>query len=93
MAKHSNRVTITAIQSENDLQIIHGYGDGGFRISGNRFSGSGFVAPPYQIMVANRTRKANSVSIIDLAPAALPPCYCLVLVPPRLAHCNPWQMT
>ena len=40
MEQNDDLVTIKTLQSDSDLQIIHGYGDGGFRISGNRFNGS-----------------------------------------------------
>ena len=40
MEQKDDLVTIKTLHSDSDLQIIHGYGDGGFRISGNRFNGS-----------------------------------------------------
>ena len=45
MNKNSDLVTIKTFQSNGDLQIIHGYGGGGFRIGGNRFAGSVIVTP------------------------------------------------
>ena len=30
---------VKSLNSNSDLQLIHGYGDGGFRVSGERYSG------------------------------------------------------
>ena len=69
MDKHNDLVTIKTIQSDNDLQIIHGYGDGGFRISGNRFSGSVFVTMRHTSLWSPPTPEQLTASaIIDLAP-------------------------
>lgn len=38
-------VTIQTFEGGSDLQLIHGYGDNGFRITGARLSGSVFVLP------------------------------------------------
>ena len=38
-------VDITSFGEGSDLQLIHGYGDGGFRVSGTRHSGSLFLLP------------------------------------------------
>ena len=74
MDKHSNLVTIKTIQSDNGLQIIHGYGDGGFRISGNRFSGSVFVTLRNTSLWSPPTLELLTAStIIDMAPARVPP--------------------
>ena len=74
MDKQSNLVTIKTIQSDNDLQIIHGYGDGGFRISGNRFSGSVFVTLRNTSLWSPPTLELLTAStIIDVAPAEVPP--------------------
>jgi uncharacterized protein len=41
----SDLIKIKTIDASGDLQIIHGYGDNGFRISGTRWAGSVIVAP------------------------------------------------
>ena len=38
-------VEIRQFGDGSDLQLIHGYGDGGFRVSGDRHAGSLFVLP------------------------------------------------
>jgi len=38
-------VDIKSFGEGSDLQLIHGYGDGGFRVSGNRHSGCLFLLP------------------------------------------------
>ena len=74
MDKHSDLVTIKTIHSENDLQIIHGYGDGGFRISGMRFCGSVFVTLRHTSSWSPPTPEQLTVSaIIDLVPREVPP--------------------
>ena len=74
MDKQSDLVTIKTIQSDNDLQIIHGYGDGGFRINGNRFSGSVFVTPRHTSLWSPPTPEQLTVSaIVDAAPGEVPP--------------------
>jgi uncharacterized protein len=88
MDKHSDLVTIKTIQPENDLQIIHGYGDGGFRISGNRFSGSVFVTPRHtRLWSPAAPEKLTASAIIDVAPA-LPP---LLLLGVGAAPLSPLQ--
>ena len=74
MDKYSDLVTIKTIQSDDKLQIIHGYGDGGFRISGNRFSGSVFVTPRHTCVWSPPTPEQLTASaIIDVAPGEVPP--------------------
>ena len=74
MDKHNDLVTIKTIQSDNDLQIIHGYGDGGFRISGNRFSGSVFVTVRHtSLWSPPMPEQLTASSIIDVAQAEVPP--------------------
>ena len=74
MDKQSDLVTIKTIQSDNDLQIIHGYGGGGFRISGNRFLGSVFVTPRYTSLWSPPTPKHLTISaIIEVASGDVPP--------------------
>ena len=73
MDKHSDLVTIKTIQSDDYLQIIHGYGDGGFRISGNRFSGSVFVTLRNTSLWSPPTpEKLTASAIIDVAPEEVP---------------------
>ena len=74
MDKHSDLVTIKTIQSDNDLQIIHGYGDGGFRISGTRFSGSVFVEQRHtSLWSPPMPEQLTASTMIDLAPGEFPP--------------------
>ena len=74
MDKQSDLVTIKTIQSDNDLQIIHGYGDGGFRIGGNRFSGSVFVTLRQTSLWSPPTpEKLTASAITDVAPGEVPP--------------------
>ena len=74
MDKQSDLVTIKTIQSDNDLQIIHGYGDGGFRISGNRFSGSVFVTPRHTSLWSPPTPEQLTASeIMGVTPGKIPP--------------------
>ena len=74
MGDDSDLVTIKTIPSDTDLQIIHGYGDGGFRISGNRFSGSVFVTLRHTSLWSPPTPEQLTASaIIDVAPVAVPP--------------------
>ena len=89
MDKHSDLVTIKTIQSDNDLQIIHGYGDGGFRISGNHFSGSVFVTPRHTSLWSPPTPEQLTASaIIDVAPEEVPP---LLLLGVGAAPLSPLQ--
>ena len=74
MDKNSDLVTIKNIQSDNELQIIHGYGDGGFRISGNRFSGSVFVMPRHTRLWSPATpEKLTASAILEVEPGEVPP--------------------
>ena len=89
MDKHSDLVTIKTIQSDNDLQIIHGYGDGGFRISGNRFSGSVFVMPHHTSLWSPATpEKLTAFAILEVAPGEFPP---LLLLGVGAAPLSPLQ--
>ena len=74
MDKQSDLVTIKTIKSDNDLQIIHGYGDGGFRISGNRFSGAVFVTPAQtRLWSPASPEKLTASAIIDATIGGVPP--------------------
>ena len=42
-------VDIKSFGEGSDLQLIHGYGEGGFRVSGTRHSGSLFLLPRLSI--------------------------------------------
>ena len=89
MDKHSDLVTIKTIQSDNDLQIIHGYGDGGFRISGNRFSGSVFVMPRHtSLWTPSKPEKLTASDILEVAPGEVPP---LLLLGVGAAPLSPLQ--
>ena len=90
MDKHSDLVTIKTIQSDNDLQIIHGYGDGGFRISGNRFSGSVFVMPRQtRLWSPAMPEKLTASAILKVAPGEVPP---LLLLGVGAAPLSPLQI-
>ena len=89
MDKHNDLVTIKTIQSDNDLQIIHGYGDGGFRISGKRFCGSVFVTPRHTCLWSPPSLEQLTAStIIDLARGEVPP---LLLLGVGAAPLSPLQ--
>ena len=69
MDNDSDLVTIKTIPSDNDLQIIHGYGDGGFRISGKRFVWAVFVMPRHsKLWSPAAPEKLTASAIIDLMP-------------------------
>ena len=89
MDKYSDLVTIKTIQSENDLQIIHGYGDGGFRINRNHFSGSVFVTPRHtRLWSSPEPEQLMASGIIDLTPGEVPP---LLLLGVGAAPLSPLQ--
>ena len=44
MDEDSELIKIKTLHPEGDLQIVHGYKDGGFRISGHYYSGSVLVS-------------------------------------------------
>ena len=74
MGDDSDLVTIKTMPSDTDLQIIHGYGDGGFRISGQRFAGAVFVMPRHsKLWSPAAPEKLTASAIIDLMPEKLPP--------------------
>ncbi len=89
MDKQSDLVTIKTIQSDNDLQIIHGYGDGGFRISGNRFFGSVFVTPRHtSLWSPPAPDQLTGPAIIDVSLGEAPP---LLLLGVGAAPLSPLQ--
>ena len=74
MVKDNDLVTIKTMPPESDLQIIHGYGDGGFRISGRRFTGAVFVMPRHsELWSPVAPEKLTASGIIDLMPSEAPP--------------------
>ena len=74
MGDNSDLVTIKTMPSDTDLQIIHGYGDGGFRISGQRFAGAVFVMPRHSKLWSPAAPETLTYSaIIDLMPEKVPP--------------------
>ena len=74
MGDDSDLVTIKTMPSDTDLQIIHGYGDGGFRISGQRFAGAVFVMPRHsKLWSPAAPEKLTASAIIDLMPEKVPP--------------------
>ena len=74
MGDDSDLVTIKDMPSDTNLQIIHGYGDSGFRISGQRFGGAVFVMPRHsKLWSPAAPEKLTASAIIDLMPEKLPP--------------------
>lgn len=74
MKNDSDLVSIKTISPDHELQIIHGYGDGGFRISGQRFSGSVFVMPrKSKLWTPTAPEKLSASAILDLMPEIVPP--------------------
>ena len=74
MDDDSDLVTIKTMPSDTDLQIIHGYGDGGFRISGQRFAGAVFVMPRHsKLWSPVAPEKLTASAIIDQMPEKVPP--------------------
>jgi len=74
MGDDSDLVTIKTMPSDTDLQIIHGYGDGGFHISGQRFAGAVFVMPRHcKLWSPAAPEKLTASAIIDLMPEKVPP--------------------
>ena len=60
-------VDIRTFGEGSDLQLVHGYGDGGFRVSGTRHDGSLFLLPR---LASPWTPPANldSLTVEDLMP-------------------------
>ena len=74
MDQDSDLVTIKTLQPDGDLQIIHGYGDGGFRISGSRFAGSVVVTPRQTVLwTPPAADKLSANTITALLSFDLPP--------------------
>ena len=74
MDQDSDLVTIKTLQPAGDLQIIHGYGDGGFRISGSRFAGSVVVTPRQTVLwTPPAADKLSANTITALLSVNLPP--------------------
>ena len=74
MDRDSDLVTIKTLQPDGDLQIIHGYGDGGFRIRGSRFAGSVVVTPRQTVLwTPPAADKLSAHTITALLPDELPP--------------------
>ena len=74
MGNDSDFVTVKTIPSDNNLQIIHGYGNGGFRISGQRFAGAVFVTPRHsKLWSPAAPEKLTASAIIELMPVKAPP--------------------
>lgn len=60
-------VDIKTFGEGSDLQLIHGYGDGGFRVSGTRHSGGLFLLPRLAI-AWEPPRKLDDLTAADLLP-------------------------
>ena len=85
MDRDSDLVTIKTLQPDGDLQIIHGYGDGGFRISGSRFAGSVMVTPRQTISwMPPPADKLSANTITALLSDDLPPLLLLGVGAPPL---------
>ena len=74
MDRDSDLVTIKTLHPDGDLQIIHGYGDGGFRISGSRFAGSVVVTPRQTVLwTPPEPNKLSATTITAFLSDNLPP--------------------
>ena len=74
MDRDSDLVTIKTLHADGDLQIIHGYGDGGFRISGSRFAGSVLVTLRETVLwTPPEADKLSADTITALLPDNPPP--------------------
>jgi len=60
-------VEIRQFGDGSDLQLIHGYGDGGFRVSGDRHAGSLFVLPR-QAQLWTPPARLDDLAADDLLP-------------------------
>ena len=59
-------VEINTFSGKGDLQLIHGYGDNGFRISGTRHAGNVLILP--RMTVVWSPPDLETLSFNDLAP-------------------------
>lgn len=59
-------VDISSFSEKGDLQLIHGYGDNGFRISGARYTGNVIVLP--RMTLAWSPSSLENLTFEDLAP-------------------------
>lgn len=72
-------VNIQTFEATGDLQLVHGYGDHSFRISGNRYSGSVLLGPRKTAIWTPPANPAD-LKIDDILPGlgmALPPLFIL----------------
>ncbi|MGC6453032.1 MAG: Mth938-like domain-containing protein [Candidatus Puniceispirillaceae bacterium] len=60
-------VEIRQFGDGSDLQLIHGYGDGGFRVSGERHRGSLFLLPR-QAQIWTPPAQLDDLAVGDLLP-------------------------
>jgi uncharacterized protein len=87
MDRDSDLVTIKTLPPDGDLQIIHGYGDGGFRISGSRYAGSVVVTLRQTVLwTPPEPNKLSATTITALLSDDLPP---LLLLGVGTAPLNP----
>lgn len=59
-------VDISTFSGKGDLQLIHGYGDNGFRISGTRYAGNVIVLP--RMTMAWSLSNLEHMTFDDLGP-------------------------
>lgn len=59
-------VGINIFTEKGDLQLIHGYGDNGFRISGTKYVGNVILLP--RLTIAWPAPELDNISFDDLAP-------------------------
>lgn len=59
-------IDISTFTEKGDLQLIHGYGDNGFRISGTRYAGDVLVLP--RMTLAWTPPDLENMSFDELAP-------------------------
>lgn len=83
-------VDIKSFDEGSDLQLIHGYGDGGFRVSGTRHSGSLFLLPRLTTVWAPPTN-LDSLTAADLLPLLGEPVAPLLVLGTGAAPMHPFN--
>ena len=83
-------VDIKSFDEGSDLQLIHGYGDSGFRVSGTRHSGSLFLLPRLTTLWAPPTN-LDSLTAADLLPLLGEPVAPLLVLGTGAAPMHPFN--
>ena len=63
----SDLVEIKAFKTDGDLQLISSYGENGFRVSGERYSGA-IMLSPRQILAWQPPKNSSDLTIDDILP-------------------------